>query len=162
MKYDHKYTDFNEWIDVVTKYINTLDWYNTNKIEIITNNPEWTDNSLIKKYQHENSIYQPIDWNVFVDMLKKEYTKSGNVYSIFRKYGYMYNSNFGYMTLGERSNKHNRNAGCYPNGNLKLCWGSFISEGEWDNITEEGIGPLTKYDSKKLTDEIYPDGSYKD
>lgn len=142
-RHDNKYTDFNEWIDVVTKHINTLDWYNSNKIEMIVNNAA-------------------IDWDVFVNMLKKEYVKSGNVYDIFREYGYMYNSDFEYMTFGEHSNKHHRNAGCYPNGNLKLCWSSFTNEGEWNNTTKEGIGPLTQHDREVLTNEIYPNGSYKD
>lgn len=155
-RYDNKFTDFNEWIDVCTKDINQNSYYSSGKVDLIKDTVD--DNG--RSYR---DLYGEMSWDELMNEIKAMYQQTGNVYPIFEKYGWVYNSDLGYSVIGGSSNsKNNRNLGCYKNGDLKLCWSSFEAIGEWDNDKKEGVGPMTQGDAEKLSNAIYPTGSRKD
>ncbi len=155
-RYDNKFTDFNEWIDVCTKDINQNSYHSSGKVD------------LVKKYVDENGrsqhdIYGEMSWDELMNEIKAMYQQTGNVYPIFEKYGWVYNKDQQYSVIGGVGNtKNNRNLGGYANGSLRLCWSSFTEVGEWDNKKKEGVGPMTQADADKLSNSVYPAGSRKD
>jgi hypothetical protein len=153
-RYDNKFTDFNTWIDVCTK---DIDKYYSSKmvdlVTIITN----------EKGNRRPKVTGEISWDELMNEFKAEYKRTGNVYPVVLKYGWIYNSDLGYAVIGGISGTgNNRNVGCYKNGDLSLCWDTFSQVGKWDNNKKEGIGPMTQQDAEKLSNAIYPPGSRKD
>ncbi len=153
-RYDNKFTDFNEWIDVCTKEINKD--YSSKMVDLVTVTKD-------ENGKEEREVTGEMSWDELMNEFKAVYQSTGNVYPVILKYGWIYNSDLGYAVIGGISGTGNdRNVGCYKNGDLKLCWSSFEAIGEWDNDKKEGVGPMTQGDAEKLSNAIYPTGSRKD